>query len=86
LDFSDVVTQHAKSCAASGADVYIAGVLITSSNYDEDAAAMERYARDLNMLVGMANHNQLTGGLLPERVPFGQALVCWQGQMKHKML
>jgi len=39
LDFNDVVTQHAKSCAALGADVYIVGVLITSSGYDEDTAA-----------------------------------------------
>jgi hypothetical protein len=62
LDFSDVVTQHAKSYAASGANVYIAGVLIASRGYDEDAATMERYARDLNMLVGIANHNQPTGG------------------------
>jgi predicted amidohydrolase len=58
-------SQHAKSCAALGADVYIAGVLITSSGYDEDTATMERYARDLNMLVGMANHNQPTGGHSP---------------------
>jgi len=43
-------------------DTHIAGVLVTSSGYDEDAAAMERYARDLNMLVGISNHNQSTGG------------------------
>lgn len=58
-------SQHAKSCAALGAEVYIAGVLITSNGYDEDAATLERYARDLNMLVGMANHNQPTGGWAP---------------------
>ena len=57
--------EHAKGCAALGADVYMASVLITAGGYDADTQMMSRYAREFNMLVAMANHNRPTGDWRP---------------------
>lgn len=57
--------EHAKGCAALGADVYMASVLITAGGYDADTQLMSSYAREFNMLVAMANHNRPTGNWDP---------------------
>lgn len=53
--------EHVKGCADLGADVYIAGVLITDGGYEADTQTMSCYARNFNVLVAMANHNRPTG-------------------------
>lgn len=57
--------NHAHTCSKLGAEVYIAGVLITAGGYDSDTALMAKYAKKYNMLVAMANHNQPTGNWAP---------------------
>lgn len=57
--------QHAMECAKAGAEVYIAGVMITAGGYDADTVALSRYASEHRMLVAMANHNHPTGGWQP---------------------
>ncbi|WP_409526196.1 carbon-nitrogen hydrolase family protein [Nitrincola sp. MINF-07-Sa-05] len=57
--------QHARECAKAGAEVYIAGVMITAGGYEADTAALSRYASEHGMLVAMANHNASTGGWQP---------------------
>ncbi len=57
--------NHAHTCSELGADVYVAGVLITEGGYDSDTAVMAGYANKYNMLVAMANHNQPTGNWVP---------------------
>lgn len=57
--------NHAHTCAELGADVYIAGVLITEGGYDLDTTVMAEHAHKYNMLVAMANHNQPTGNWAP---------------------
>ena len=57
--------EHAKGCAALGADVYMASVLITTGGYDADTRMMSRYARYFDLLVAMANHNSATGDWNP---------------------
>lgn len=56
---------HANDCAEAGANVYIAGVLITAAGYQADTRVLSNYAKESNMLIAMANHNQPTGGWLP---------------------
>ena len=53
---------HAKTCCDLGARLYIAGVWITESGYSADALALSGYARDLNMLVAIANYSQMPDG------------------------
>lgn len=57
--------KHVNDCVEFGASVYIAGVMVTESGYDDDTLAMKNYAKKYNMLVAMANHNQPTGGFRP---------------------
>ncbi|MDP3815719.1 carbon-nitrogen hydrolase family protein [Pseudomonas sp.] len=57
--------SHAEWCAESGATIYIAGVLITARGYAADTRQLQAHARNLNMLVAMANHSQPTGGWKP---------------------
>ncbi|MBO1256253.1 carbon-nitrogen hydrolase family protein [Alteromonas sp. 5E99-2] len=57
--------SHVQACSDLGAEVYIAGVLITEAGYDSDTAVMAEYANQYNMLVAMANHNQPTGKWAP---------------------
>jgi len=53
---------HIRSCAERGAEVYIAGVVISESGYDADASVLQRYSQELDILVAIANHNRPTGG------------------------
>jgi len=52
---------HARTCKSLGADVYVAGVLYFSSCYDKDTKMLSSFAKEYDMLVGMANHNKPTG-------------------------
>ncbi len=54
--------QHAAEAAADGAAIYLAGVLISEAGYANDAAKLQRYAKDFGMGVLMANHAVPSGG------------------------
>ncbi|OLO04951.1 carbon-nitrogen hydrolase family protein [Salinicola socius] len=56
--------EHAEHCAALGATVYLAGVLITAGGYAADTAQLSRTAARHDLLVGMANHNAASGGMV----------------------
>jgi predicted amidohydrolase len=57
--------SHPQEAAASGAAVYVAGVLIPESGYAADAALLCSYAKEHRMLVAMANHSAPSGGWIP---------------------
>ncbi|WP_028300285.1 carbon-nitrogen hydrolase family protein [Oceanospirillum beijerinckii] len=57
--------HHAQQYAVLGADIYVAGVLITEGGYADDTAKMAADAEQFNMLVAMANYNHPTGGWYP---------------------
>lgn len=57
--------KHAKAYAEIGADVYVAGVLITEGGYQADTEKLRSYAKEHDLLVAMANYNQPTGGWQP---------------------
>jgi predicted amidohydrolase len=54
--------EHAENAAANGATLYAAGVLITPGGYDADAALLQGYAENHNMMVVMANFASPSGG------------------------
>lgn len=54
--------EHAEKAAKVNSTVYAAGVLITPSGYDEDAALLQGYATKHGMMVIMANFATPTGG------------------------
>lgn len=58
-------SEHAKYYGNKGADIYVAGVLITEGGYALDTSRLESYAKNYKMLVAMANHNKPTGGWSP---------------------
>ena len=55
--------DHARQCAKHGAQVYAAGVFVTSRGYAADTARLQEHAHRHGMLVVMANHNRPGGGL-----------------------
>jgi len=57
--------EHVKNYAQLGADIYIAGVLVSAAGYQADSAMMSAHAKRHNVLVLMANHNQATGQWKP---------------------
>ncbi|WP_322528320.1 carbon-nitrogen hydrolase family protein [Salinicola sp. LHM] len=57
-------SEHAEQYAKLGATVYLAGVLITEGGYAADTDQLARTAARHNLLVGMANHNAATGGMM----------------------
>ncbi|MCS5423004.1 MULTISPECIES: carbon-nitrogen hydrolase family protein [Psychrilyobacter] len=57
--------EHVKKCVNEGADIYLAGVLITENGYQADTKKLKDYALNHKILVGMANHNAPTGGWEP---------------------
>ncbi|WP_226646217.1 carbon-nitrogen hydrolase family protein [Microbulbifer variabilis] len=57
--------MHIKEYAKLGVSVYVAGVLISEHGYTAETKKLADYAKRHNMLVSMANHNQLTGGWQP---------------------
>jgi predicted amidohydrolase len=56
--------SHAAASAATGASLYLAGVLVSETGYPADAAHWVRYARELNLGVLVANHAGPSGGYL----------------------
>jgi len=52
---------HAKTCKSLGSEIYAASVLYFPSCYDKDIKMLSSYAKEYDMLVGMANHNKPTG-------------------------
>lgn len=54
--------KHANNCFEFGAEVYIAGVMITEPGYQPDSTTLRNYAKKYNILVAIANHHQTTGG------------------------
>ncbi len=48
--------QHAQRAAATGASLYLAGVLVSQKGYPLDAANLRRYAADYGMTTLLANH------------------------------
>jgi predicted amidohydrolase len=57
--------NHVASCAALGAEVYIAGVLLRAQAYKTDTDALKAAARERNLIIGIANHSRPTGGWIP---------------------
>lgn len=53
--------QHAQSAAATGASLYLAGVLLSQAGYPLDAANLGHYATTYALTVLMANHGGPTG-------------------------
>ena len=53
---------HAAAAAATGATLYLAGVLISKGGYAQDAALLQQYAAEFNLGVLMANHAAPSGG------------------------
>jgi predicted amidohydrolase len=54
--------QHAESAAATGASLYLAGVLMSEAGYPAASKNLLRYATKLNVGVLMANHGGPSGG------------------------
>ena len=52
---------HAERAAATGASLYVAGVLLSESAYAKDAAQLQGYAQQHHMGVLMANHGGPSG-------------------------
>ena len=69
--------KHASSCATFGADIYIAGVLITENGYEVDSELLSNYSKDFNMLVAIANHSQPSGGW----IPIGKSAIWYKGNL-----
>lgn len=53
---------HAAAAAATGATLYLAGVLVSEAGYPADSAQLQRHAGQFNMGVLMANHGGPSGG------------------------
>lgn len=53
--------QHAQRAAATGASLYLAGVLLSQKGYPVDAANFSRYAADYGMTTLLANHGGPSG-------------------------
>lgn len=54
--------SHAQAAVATGASLYLAGVLVSLAGYAADAGNLQRYATQFNMGVLMANHGGPSGG------------------------
>lgn len=54
--------QHASAASASGASLYLAGVLLSESGYAADASNLQRNAARYGLAVLMANHGGPSGG------------------------
>jgi len=54
--------EHAAAAAATGASLYLAGVLISEKGYAQDAANLQQHAANHGYGVLMANHGGPSGG------------------------
>lgn len=75
---------HAKTAAATGASLYLAGVLVSEAGYQADSAQLARYAHLFNIGVLMANHGGPSGGYVSAGksafwAPGGQQVVAVPG-------
>jgi len=68
---------HSKANYALGAEVYIAGVLISESGYKNDTTLLKSYSEDFNLLVAVANYNSPTGAWLP----IGKSAIWYNGEL-----
>ncbi len=56
--------EHARNAAATGASLYLTGVLVSDAGYPADAGQLRGYARSYRMGVLMANHGGPSGGYI----------------------
>lgn len=56
--------SHAQAAAATGAALYLAGVLVSEAGYAADSTQLAQYAQQFNIGVLMANHGGPSGGYL----------------------
>ena len=68
---------HPKKSDALGAEVYIAGALISENGYEDDTALLKFHSKNYNLLVAVANHNSPTG----EWFPIGKSAVWYNGEL-----
>jgi predicted amidohydrolase len=54
--------SHAQAAAATGASLYLAGVLVSEAGYATDSSQLAHNARQFNLGVLMANHGGPSGG------------------------
>lgn len=54
--------EHARAAAATGASLYLAGMLVSEAGYASDAAILQRHAANHGYGVLMANHAGPSGG------------------------
>jgi predicted amidohydrolase len=76
--------HHAASAAASGASLYLAGVLVSDAGYAADSANLQRYAANFDVAVLMSNHGGPSGGYVSARgsafwAPGGKLVVTAPG-------
>jgi predicted amidohydrolase len=76
--------SHAQAAAATGAALYLAGVLVSEAGYAADSAQLAQYAQQFNIGVLMANHGGPSGGYLAAGrsafwAPGGQQVVAVPG-------
>ena len=57
--------SHVKQAVGLGAQVYVAGALISETGYPADSKNLQNCAREYGILTLMANHNKTTGGWTP---------------------
>lgn len=68
---------HAKTCVDLGANVYMAGVLISKNGYDADTATLKTCSQEHGILVAMANYNKTTGDL----AAVGKSAIWFKGEL-----
>jgi predicted amidohydrolase len=76
--------SHAQAAAATGAALYLAGVLVSEAGYAADSAQLAQYAQQFNIGVLMANHGGPSGGYVSAGksafwAPGGQQVVSTPG-------
>ncbi|MCW2314295.1 carbon-nitrogen hydrolase family protein [Rhodoferax antarcticus] len=76
--------SHAHAAAATGAALYLAGVLVSEAGYAADSAQLAQYAQQFNIGVLMVNHGGPSGGYLAAGqsafwAPGGQPVVAVPG-------
>lgn len=54
--------EHAAQAAAAGADLYVAGMVLTANGYHAETQLLQGYSAEHGMGVLMANHGGATGG------------------------
>jgi len=55
--------SHVQQASSRAATIYVASMFVIPSELDQDAARLQRYARDHRLVVAMSNFGGATGGL-----------------------